>query len=231
MLMLTGQRTSIFGLILGVLILFLSGARTPRAALGRLALALVPVLFVAVLAKAPTTDDVLSHTGDEKVQTVLSHTASGTLRPTQEDSLLERLETWGYLATTVIPSQPLGAGLGATSLGVKRFDHSGVAAKPIDSYFISVAVACSVPAALLFIWILVRATSISWRSYRNASPGSAEARTWRVVVALMPMLILNSVFGNNFTLYSVAPLGWLLVGWISAQKLRQNTEAGTAAQT
>jgi hypothetical protein len=31
----------------------------------------------------------------------------------------------------------------------------------------------------------------------------------------MPVLILNNMFGNTFTLYSVAPFGWLLVGWIS----------------
>jgi hypothetical protein len=36
----------------------------------------------------------------------------------------------------------------------------------------------------------------------------------------MPVLILNSFFGNTFTLYSVAPLGWLLVGWISAGEMR-----------
>jgi hypothetical protein len=35
------------------------------------------------------------------------------------------------------------------------------------------------------------------------------------------VLILNSMFGNTFTLYSVAPVGWLLVGWISAATLRQ----------
>jgi hypothetical protein len=37
----------------------------------------------------------------------------------------------------------------------------------------------------------------------------------------MPALMLNSVFGNTFTLYSVAPIGWLLVGWISAQQSRE----------
>jgi uncharacterized membrane protein len=35
------------------------------------------------------------------------------------------------------------------------------------------------------------------------------------------VLILNSLFGNTFTLYSVAPIGWLLIGWISAEYLRQ----------
>jgi hypothetical protein len=68
------------------------------------------------------------------------------------------------------------------------------------------------------MWILWRATLMSWRSYRGATRGSAEARIWQVVAALMPALMLNSVFGNTFTLYSVAPIGWLLIGWISAQQ-------------
>jgi hypothetical protein len=32
---------------------------------------------------------------------------------------------------------------------------------------------------------------------------------------------LSSLFGNTFTLYSVAPIGWLLIGWISAEHLRK----------
>jgi hypothetical protein len=43
----------------------------------------------------------------------------------------------------------------------------------------------------------------------------------------MPVLILNSMFGNTFTLYSVAPVAWLLVGWISAAALRQTSEQPT----
>ena len=48
----------------------------------------------------------------------------------------------------------------------------------------------------------------------------ASARLWRIAATLMPVLILNSFFGNTFTLYSVAPIAWLLVGWISAGALR-----------
>jgi hypothetical protein len=44
--------------------------------------------------------------------------------------------------------------------------------------------------------------------------------TRRIVAALMPALVLNSIFGLTFTLYSVAPLAWLFIGWISAETLR-----------
>jgi hypothetical protein len=114
-------------------------------------------------------------------------------------------------------------GLGATGLSAKRSDESS-ALPPIDSYFISSVVTCGLPAALLFLWILIRAAKLSWVAFRRAPRGSEEAKHWRVLSALMPALILNSLFGNTFTLYSVAPIGWLLVGWISVQAGRVTEE-------
>ncbi len=223
MLLLTGQRTAIFGLMLGVFVLLLLGAKTWRSAVARLLLALAPVVLIAVLVKAPTNDDMLSHGSDDTMGTVLSHSARGTLRPAQEDSLQERLKNWTFLATEYIPYRPLGIGLGGTSVGAWRFNNE-LDLPPIDSYFISTVITCGLPAALLFIWILFRATRMSWRAFRRAEAGSQEARVWRIAATLMPVLILNSFFGNTFTLYSVAPVGWLLIGWISAAALRQASE-------
>jgi hypothetical protein len=218
MLLLTGQRTAIFGLILGCMMLVLMSARTMRGGLCRLLLLLAPALLIAVLSKAPTNDDMLSHGEDERMGAVLSHTTRGTLDPTHEDSLQERIKNWTFLATELVPYRPFGLGLGGTSLGAWRF-NSELDLPPIDSYFISTVITCGLPAALLFMWILIRATKISWRAFRRAEPGSVDARSWRIAAALMPVLILNSLFGNTFTLYSVAPVGWLLVGWISAQPM------------
>jgi len=219
MLLLTGQRTAMFGLILGCLVLLLLGARTWRNVAVRLLLVLMPVLVIAALAKAPTNDDMLSHDEEDRMGAVLSHTARGTLDPTHEDSLQERLKNWTFLATELVPYRPLGIGIGGTSLAAWRF-NSQLDLPPIDSYFISTVITCGLPAALLFMWILLRAMRISWRCCRSAHADSREARLWRVAATLMPVLILNSLFGNTFTLYSVAPLGWLLVGWISAQQPR-----------
>ena len=220
MLLLTGQRTAMFGLILGCVVLLLLGARTWRAVVGRVLLVLAPALLVAVLVKAPTNDDLLSHSEDDRAGAILSHTARGTLRPTEEGSLQERFTNWTWFATDLVPYRPLGIGLGGTSLGAWRWTAE-VDLPPIDSYFISTVVTCGLPTALLFMWILIKATRMSWRAFRNAEPGSAEARVWRIAATLMPVLILNSLFGNTFTLYSVAPIGWLLIGWISAEHLRQ----------
>lgn len=238
MLLFTGQRTAIFGLLFGVFVLFLLGAKTWRAAAARALLAVAPVVLIAVFVQAPTNDDMLSHGADDKMGAVLSHTARGTLRPNEEASLQERLKNWTSLATDYIPYHPLGIGLGGTSVGAWRF-NAELDLPPIDSYFISTVITCGLPTALLFMWILLRATRMSWRGFRMAEANLKgvdssddessellwrEARVWRIAAALMPVLILNSMFGNTFTLYSVAPVGWLLVGWISASALRQNSE-------
>jgi hypothetical protein len=225
MLLFTGQRTAMFGLILGFLVLVLTGARTWRAALSRGLLLLAPALLIGVLAKAPTNDDMMDHGDDERAKALLSHTARGTLDPTKEESLNERLKNWTYLATDVIPYRPLGLGVGATSVGAWRYGGaSETDLPPIDSYFISSVLTCGIPTVLLLIWILFKATSMSWRSFRAAEPGSAEARLWRIAATIMPVLILNNMFGNTFTLYSVAPFGWLLVGWISTYGVANVTE-------
>ncbi len=263
MLLLTGQRTAIFGVILGVFVLLMLGAKTWRSAFSRLLLAAAPVVLIAVFVQAPTNEDMFSHDSDDKVGTVLSHTARGTLRPGEEDSFQERLKNWTFLFTEVIPYRPLGIGIGGTSIGAWRFD-SDLDLPPIDSYFIATVLTCGLPAGLLFMWILLRATRMSWRASRSAGlrsretrsreTGSAEtgssetrsaetgssdieslstgsqesdwreARVWRIAATLMPVLILNSFFGTTFTLYSVAPIGWLLIGWISAGSLRQSSE-------
>ena len=107
-------------------------------------------------------------------------------------------------------------------VGAWRF-NSDLDLPPIDSYFISTVLTCGLLTALLFMWILFRAMRMSWRAFRLAEPGSSEARVWRIAVTLMPVLILNSFFGNTFTLYSVAPVAWLFIGWISAASLRRTS--------
>jgi hypothetical protein len=44
--------------------------------------------------------------------------------------------------------------------------------------------------------------------------------TARIIAALMPVFILNNIFGLTFSLYAVAPIGWLIIGWISAEEGR-----------
>ncbi len=217
--LLTGERTAVFGLIIGVVTLFLLGARTLPAAFIRAGVLLLPIVLVVVFVAPPSDDDMWSKREDETVSTLLSHTQRGTLKPADEESFQVRLENWKFLATDVLPYRPLGMGLGAGSLGRARFSNDGDL-PPVDSFILIVAITCGVPAALLFVSILGRATWLSWKMARADNTDAQLATLKRIAAALMPALILNSIFGLTFTLYSVAPLAWLLIGWIGAQSLR-----------
>lgn len=218
--LLSGQRTAVFGLIIGVGTLIMLGARSLRGAAARLAVMLVPVVLVAVFASAPTEDELWSRGDNEGITTVLTHTKKGTLKPADEDSLQIRFEIWGDLITSVIPSRPLGAGIGAGSLGDMRSKHDSDL-PPIDNFILVLAVACGIPGALLLVWILTRSTWLSLQLARSAPPGSRNAGLSRIVAAIMPAMFLNNIFGLTLSIYSVAPIAWLLIGWISAETLRR----------
>jgi hypothetical protein len=222
-LLFTGQRTAIFGLLLGFVCLVLLGAKDLRGVVVRLLVLLTPLLLVVTLAKPPSEEDMWNKDDTETVGTLLSHTQRGTLSPTGEESLYVRLEVWQDLVTSVIPYRPLGSGLGAGSLGALKFsnDAGDIA---IDNFVLVLAVACGIPGALLFLWILGRATLFAFRQTRRETEDSSNATVARIVAALMPVFILNNIFGLTFSLYAVAPVGWLLIGWISAQEGRARNE-------
>ncbi|MEO7969935.1 MAG: O-antigen ligase family protein [bacterium] len=218
-LLFTGQRTAIFGLLLGVACLVLFGARNLRGVAVRLTMMLIPLLLIMVLAKPPAEDDMWSREETDKVGTLLSHTQRGTLQPTGEESLYVRFEVWQDLITNVIPYRPLGSGAGAGSLSALKFAGGTDDDMAIDNFVLVLAVAGGIPAALLFLWILGRACLFAFRQTRRARDSSA-AVTARIIAALMPVFILNNIFGLTFSLYAVAPIGWLIIGWISAEEGR-----------
>ena len=217
-ILLSGQRTAVFGFIVGAVALILLGARNWRRAVARLALLLLPFVLVTVFVTPPSDDEMWSKDESETVSTILTHTQRGTLKPAEEESLQIRFENWGHLLTSVIPFRPLGAGLGTSQLGDLRENRDSELA-PVDNFILVVALACGIPGALLFVWILSRATWLSVRLARS-DDASSITPTHRIVAAIMPALILNSIFGLTFSIYSVAPIAWLLIGWISAETLR-----------
>lgn len=221
-ILLSGQRTAIFGTILGVATLILLGARTFGSGLARIVLMLLPVVLVVAFVKPPTADDVWDKSEKETVTAVLSHAQRGTMNPADEDSLQIRFENWGQLLTEVIPYRPLGAGLGAGTLGEVRYAKSDEL-PPIDNTILVLAIACGIPGALLFMWIIGRASWFSVLLARKSPDETENSNIRRIVASLMLPLVLNSIFGLTFTIYSVAPIAWLLMGWISAEVARMRT--------
>lgn len=220
MLFVTGQRSSIFGLLVGIAALVLVGAPTLKAAFARVALMAACVALIVTMAKPPSEDDMWSKSSDEKIETLLSHSARGTLNPAKEASLQERFDMWTNLMTRVVPYRPLGHGLGAGSLASVRFNNLKEL-MPIDSFLVVVIIACGLPAAIIFVWVLARASMLAVRGVRCAAPRTPEATVARIVAALIPALILNNLVGLTFSIYSCAPLGWLWVGWVSAEAMRR----------
>jgi len=212
LLTLTGQRTSIFGLILGLAILFLTGARDFRGVFTRVALMFAPFILVFALVNPLSEDDGFS--SDNNVGTMMTHTSKGLVDPASEGSLGVRMETWTELVTQTLPANPLGTGLGSTTLGATRSQVNDDSA--IDNHFLSLAVSAGIPAALLLLWILIRSLILCFRSWRDSIPESAQADLWRIMLALNATFVLNNFFGTSFTIYSIAPIGWLIIGWVSA---------------
>jgi hypothetical protein len=223
MLMMTGQRTGIFGLAAGIGTLILLGADSWRGAMKRALLLGSPVVLVLALAQAPSADEMWGKSKDEKVGTMLSHTARGTLQPAKEQSLDHRFRIWTRLLTRIMPARPLGTGLGAGTVAAARYADPTDELYPIDSFVAVLLVGCSLPVALLFLWILARVQIIAVRVYKQAEPDSHVATVRRIAAAIIPMLMLNSFFGLTFTIYSAAPIAWLVIGWICAEAARDDT--------
>ena len=121
-----------------------------------------------------------------------------------------------------IAYKPFGVGLGSATLAANRENTEETHA--IDNYFFSLTKSAGIPALLLVVWILFRAFYFCWRGWRESEPHSAQADLWRIALALMSSFILNNFFGTSFVIYSVAPLGWLLIGWISAAYGKMETD-------
>ena len=224
LLTLTGQRTSIFGLMLGLAILFLTGARDFRGVVMRTMLMLAPFVLLFALVKPLSDDD--GYDSDDKVDAMMTHTSKGVVNPTSEGSFQIRLVTWTQIVTETLPSNPIGTGLGTTTLASTREQADKEYA--IDNHFLSLAVSAGVPAALLLFWILFRALVFCFRGWRESEPDTEQADLWRIMLALTATFILNNFFGTSFTIYSVAPLGWLTIGWISvAYAEMQNVQPET----
>jgi hypothetical protein len=212
-IVLSGQRSAVFGLVVGVSVIFLSGAVSIRAAVLRLCLLAVPVTVFAAVSMMLGSNYAVESSSDQGVSTMVSHTTQGTVKPTGEGSLAVRMETWQRVVTKDIPSNPLGAGIGADGLAAARKANN--TDDPTDNHILSVAISAGLPAALLLIWILFRSLRLSARLVGKTRSTPAELGMWRIALALVACFLLNNIFGTTFTIYSTAPLAWLILGWIS----------------
>lgn len=216
MLTLTGQRSSIFGLFSGLAILILTGSKTFTKALGRIVLLSLPFIFLFTFTNTLGSDDIYELDESRKMTTMFSHTAKGTVDPTGEGSLYARFESWSYFATEVIPRTPFGLGLGARTLAASRGGAEQARSGAIDNYFIILTVSAGIPALLVLLWLLFQAFGYCIKLWQISEPDEDNFALARIAMAILfSTYILNNFFGTSFLIYSTAPLGWLLLGWIS----------------
>lgn len=209
-LFLAGVRTSIFGYVISLAVVCVL-ARTSRpmivARLGGLVGVLVAYL---VLVPVPTRQE--SFGSEAAWRAFFGHTVRGLSTPLGEDSLWARTDLWSKLFTDVIPRYPLGMGIGVPIQGAWRFDAA--ASIGTESYAIAMFVAAGVIGGGLILAIFVVVSLRAWRLCVDRGD-----RVSLITCAVLANLIFTSLVGNSLSLYTIGPMGWALIGWVSAQRM------------
>jgi hypothetical protein len=203
----TGVRSSVFGLALSVLILLVIWkAKDIRRAFIRLVLLVSAFLVIMSFVPLPVSE--FDYQSQSIFYTMAGHTARGFFNPIGESTFQGRLNLWKYLFADIVRGNPVGYGLGSTSIAAQKFGGWGVGT---EGYIFAIFVNSGVVGGLLFLIIslvvLKKGIELSIQSGSNKTLAP-------LVLAIITGLTLNNIFGSSFILYSVAPVGWFLIGWI-----------------
>ncbi|GAJ13303.1 unnamed protein product, partial [marine sediment metagenome] len=214
----TAARSSVFGLAFSVLVLLLIWkVKDIRRAFIRLILLASAFVVIMSFVSLPLSE--FDYQSQSIFYTMAGHTARGFFNPLSEMTFQSRLNLWKYLFTDVVPKNPVGYGLGSTSIAAQRFGGLEIGT---EGYIFALFVNSGVVGGLLFL-IISLATLKKGTELSIQSEGSKALAP--LVLAIIAGLTLNNVFGNSFVLYSVAPIGWLLMGWIAREEtLKKNVD-------
>lgn len=206
----TGVRSSVFGLALSIsVLLVIWKAKNIRRAFVRLVLLASASLVIMSFISVPVSQ--FDYQSPSIFYTMAGHTARGFFNPVGERTFQSRLTLWKYLFTNIVRRNPVGYGLGSTSIAAQKFGGWGVGT---EGYIFALFVNSGVAGGLLFLIIsfvaLKKGTELSVQSGGNKALAP-------LILAIIAGLILNNVFGSSFVLYSVAPIGWFLIGWVVKQ--------------
>jgi hypothetical protein len=210
-LLLSGVRISAFGLLVSIAVAVMMGVRSRmRAFVAVIGLALLLLVFAWLV---PQRSESEVRASDVAWSAFFGHATRGLIAPFGEDTLWGRIELWSSLLTDVIPAHPFGMGLGVPTLGAWKFDAQVNVGT--ESYAGAIFVAAGFIGGFLLLavfWaVLVRAR----RLCRHLN-----MPTVHVTTAVVAGIVFTSVVANSLSLYSVGPLGWALMGWLSARELR-----------
>jgi len=206
----TGVRSSVFGLALSVLVLLVIWkAKNIRRTFIRLVLLVSAFLVIMGFVPLPVSE--FYYRSQSIFYTMAGHTARGFFDPIGERTFQGRLNLWKRLLTEVVPRNPVGYGLGSTSIAAQKFGSSAIGT---EGYIFALFVNSGVVGGLLFLIISLTALKKGIELSIQSEGNKALAP---LVLAIIVGLTLNNIFGSSFVLYSVAPIGWFLIGWIVRQ--------------
>jgi len=205
-----GVRASVFGLFLSVVVLL---AVWRARSLGRafIWLVLLGSAFFLIQASVSPPSREAVYQSESIFYTLGAHAARGFINPLAEVSFWSRLNVWSHLFSDILRRNPVGYGLGSTSIAAVKFGSSEIGT---DSYVFSIFVNSGIAGGILFLIITLmsikRATELSFQSEDNKA-------LCRLVLAVTAGLALTNIYGQSFIVYSVAPIGWFLIGYLARQ--------------
>lgn len=199
-LLFTGVRSSTFGFLFSLLLIFsLTAKDIKRAFLRGLFILLTVFLAFEVFISPPKQPK----RGGEVSEFYYYHVLRGLKAPTEEESFQIRLEIWKGLLTDYIIKYPMGHGLGSGTLGASKFGGEKVGT---ESYFFSLLPCTGIPGFLTFIYLF-------YLIFRKSLPFILDGSyTCKIAFCVLSMMMLNNIFGNTFGLYTAGAIGWLLSG-------------------
>jgi hypothetical protein len=207
---LSAIRISAFGLLVCLAVLVVAMAKSRVRAIGAIAvLGLVALLFTWI---APAISINEEYASNVALDAFFGRASRGIVDPLSEGTLWERIRLWGDLFGRIIPEYPLGMGLSVPTLGAWKFDSAVKVGT--ESYAVAVFVATGFIGGGLLLAVFWGVMGRTLRLYRG-HPKPVIG----IVTALTAGIIFTSLIGNSLSLYTVGPLGWGLMGWLSTRNL------------
>lgn len=179
----------------------------------RIALAAIAALFLLGFV-ASSVDP--AGIGGGQTSTLLAHQFSGLSDPFNPD-----VSTLPVHVQSIVDGikqafhNPVGTGLGSITLAGERFGSANVSSEADPS---NMAIAIGLPGLLIYAVVLVRALLLAFRIARTRRDYLGLAALGIVLVTMLQWLN-----GGN---YFVAPLPWLVLGWLDRQTFLGEPEPG-----
>jgi hypothetical protein len=157
-------------------------------------------------------------TADARTKGLLEHQVNGLANPLdpEHSTLLVHTDLFVKGITGAV-SYPLGKGVGAITLSASKF--SGGKAAQTEADFSNVASALGFPGLITFIVITVLGLRAAFRAAKDSTALPLMGLGFLIVAAL------QWTAGGQ---YAVAPLPWMVMGWLDGRHMRAEIAAADA---